>query len=291
MESDNRLRLTGKALYLTTYQDILPTIEEERECEAITKHLLGHYCNLDTVGMVLDEAITISPLKHQLLAAAIQRLKNHEPIQYIVEIAYFLGRAFQVSPAVLIPRPETEALVHYMIQENPCAGLRVLDIGTGSGCIAISLQQELTQAIVHALEVDQAALDIAKTNAKKLGATVQFIQADILQGWLPVQCWDIIVSNPPYVRIAEQKQMQRRVLEYEPKKALFVPDKRPLIFYEKIVALAPRHLEPGGKIYLEINEAFGKEVASLLVNAGFQEVRIMQDLNGKDRWVVGRFAL
>jgi release factor glutamine methyltransferase len=149
----------------------------------------------------------------------------------------------------------------------------------------------LLRATVDALDIDQDALSIAKANAKQLGETVQFMQADILKDPLPAQHWDIIVSNPPYVRMAEQRQMQRRVLDYEPAKALFVPDKQPLVFYEKIIELAPQHFKPGGKIYLEINEAFGKEVAYLLVNAGFQQVRIMQDLHGKNRWVAGIFPL
>jgi release factor glutamine methyltransferase len=224
-----------------------------------------------------------------LLLAAIERLSHQEPIQYVLGITPFLGRDFRVTPAVLIPRPETEALVQYIIDHHPQGGKRVLDIGTGSGCIAITLQQELSQAIVHALEVDPEALQVAQENAKKLGAMVHFIQADILHEPLPAQKWDIIVSNPPYVRIAEQKHMQRRVLAHEPAKALFVPDEQPLLFYQRIVALAPYHLVLAGKLYLEINEVFGQVVASLLIGAGFERVCVVKDLHGKDRWVVGTF--
>jgi release factor glutamine methyltransferase len=277
--------LSSKALYWQVYQALLPAIQQARECQAITQRLLGHYFKLDPVHMVLDHPVSLSPAQRQLLSAAITRLKNQEPIQYVLGEAPFLGRDFQVSPAVLIPRSETETLVQYIIDNNPQAGTRVLDIGTGSGCIAITLQQELPQATVHALEVDPEALHIAQINAKRLGATVQFIQADILHEPLPIQRWDIIVSNPPYVCIAEQKQMQHRVLAYEPAKALFVPNEQPLIFYERIAALAPQHLAPAGKLYLEINEAFGTTIASLCINAGFEEACIGQDLHGKDRWV------
>lgn len=279
--------MSSKALYWQVYQALLPAIQQAQECQAIAQRLLGHYFQLDPVRIALDEPITLSPAKSQLLSAAIVRLNCQEPIQYVLGEAPFLGRDFQVSPAVLIPRPETEALVQYIIDKNPQAGARVLDIGTGSGCIAITLQQALSQATVHALDVAPEALYMAQINAKRLGATVHFIQADILHERLPAQHWDIIVSNPPYVRIAEQQQMQHRVLAYEPAKALFVPDAQPLIFYEKIVALAPQYLAPAGKLYLEINEAFGAAVASLLIHAGFETVCIRQDLHGKDRWVAG----
>lgn len=279
--------ISSKLLYRQIYQSLLPAIQEEQECLAITQRLLAHYCRLDPVRIVLDEPITLSPAQRQFLSDAIARLKRQEPIQYVLGKAPFLGRDFRVSPAVLIPRPETEALVQYIVDKNPQAGARVLDIGTGSGCIAITLQQELSQATVHALDVDPAALHIAQTNAQRLGAIVHFIQADILYEPLPAQRWDIIVSNPPYVRMAERKQMRPRVLAYEPAKALFVPDEQPLIFYEKIVDLAPQYLAPAGKLYLEINEALGAAVANLLIHAGFEAVCIKQDLHGKDRWVAG----
>jgi release factor glutamine methyltransferase len=278
---------SSKALYWQIYQTLLPTIQEAPECQAVTQQLLEHYFQLDSVSVIINEPVTFSPAQRRLLPAAIERLKRQEPIQYVLGEALFLGRNFQVSPAVLIPRPETEALVQYIVDKNPQEGARVLDIGTGSGCIAITLQQELLQATVHALEIDPEALHMAKINAQRLGAIVHFIQADILHEPLPAERWDIIVSNPPYVRMAEQKQMLHRVLAHEPAKALFVPDKQPLIFYEKIVALAPQHLAPAGKLYLEINEAFGATVASLLSHAGFEAVCIKKDLHDKDRWVAG----
>jgi release factor glutamine methyltransferase len=257
----------------------------------MAQQLLEHYCELDAVSIIVDEIFTFSPARRQLVSAAIERLKRQEPIQYVLGEVLFLGRNFRVSPAVLIPRPETEALVQYIIDQNPPTGARVLDIGTGSGCIAITLQQELSQATVYALDVDPEVLHVAKTNAQRLGATVHFMQADILHEPLPAQHWDLIVSNPPYVCIAEKKKMQYRVLAYEPAKALFVPDEQPLVFYEKIIALAPRHLAPAGKLYLEINETFGAAVTNLLVRAGFEAVCIRQDLHGKDRWIAGTLGI
>lgn len=191
--------VSSKALYRQVYEDILPAVLEKQECLAITQRLLEHYFQLDPIHSILDESIHLTSSKKKLLSAAIARLKNQEPIQYVLGEAPFLGRYFQISPAVLIPRPETEALVQYIIDNNPQGGARVLDIGTGSGCIAITLQKELLQATVHALEVDPEALHIAQINAKRLSAIVQFMQADILHEPLPTQRWDIIVSNPPYV--------------------------------------------------------------------------------------------
>lgn len=283
--------ISSKLLYQQTYQALLPTIQHERECQAITQQLLEHYYELDAVQIVLDESITPPPTQEKLLSVAISDLKKQEPIQYVLGKAPFLGRYFQVSPAVLIPRPETEALVQYVISKKPQAGVRVLDIGTGSGCIAITLKKELGEATVHALEVSPEALHMAQVNAQRLDAAIHWIQADILSEPLPSRRWDIIVSNPPYVRISEKTQMHRRVLAYEPARALFVPDENPLLFYKKIIALAPQHLTPAGKLYLEINETMGAAVAGLFIDAGFEEVSIEQDLHGKNRWVAGTLNL
>lgn len=282
--------MSSRELYRQVYKSVSSAIQQEQECRAITQRLLDHYLQIDLVRIALDEPITCSPTQRKLLSTAIARLNHQEPIQYVLGEAPFLGRSFQVNPSVLIPRFETEALVQFIINENPQPGTRVLDIGTGSGCIAITLQQELCGATVHGLDVDSEALHVAQINTKKLGATVQFIQIDILHEPLPTKCWDIIVSNPPYVRFSERAHMQNRVLDYEPAHALFVPDEQPLLFYERIVALAPHHLAPAGKLYLEINEIFGIEVANLLIHAGFDKVYIGQDLHGKNRWVAGTLS-
>lgn len=279
--------VSSKALCHTLCQALLPTIQCAQECQAIVQRLLAHYFQVTNVQLLLDVPIAISASQQQLLEQAIQRLYRHEPLQYIIGLAPFLGRDFLVNPTVLIPRPETEVMVQHILDENRQKGLQVLDLCTGSGCIAITLQQELHQAVVCALDVDAAALRTAQQNAQKWEATVQFYQADLLQEPLPGQRWDLIVSNPPYVRLAESAQMQRCVLDYEPRQAIFVPDERPLLFYERIAALAQQHLMPGGRLYLEINEAFGTEVAQLLTKVGLEAVRTLPDLHGKDRWVQG----
>lgn len=279
--------VSSKALYAQVYQALGPAIGQAQERQAITQRLLAHYCQLEPIHSIFDTPITLSPTQAKCLHTALQRLNNHVPIQYVLGEAPFLGRNFQVNPAVLIPRPETEALVQDIINDNPPTGTYVLDLGTGSGCIAITLQLALSQAQVWALDIDTAALQTAQTNAQQLGAQVQWLQADLLRDPLPRQRWHIIVSNPPYVRLSERAQMHRRVLAYEPAQALFVPDKHPLVFHERIVTLAPQHLVSGGKLYLEINEAMGAAVARLCSQAGFEAVRIRQDLHGKDRWVTG----
>ena len=276
-----------QTLYKQIYKTLWPAIGLAQECQAITHQLLAHYCQLDPIHSILNTPVTFSPKQKQHLQKALQRLKNHEPIQYVLGGAPFLGKIFQVDPTVLIPRPETEALVQDIIDDSPIREAKILDLGTGSGCIAITLRLTLRSSQVWALDIDPLALQTARANAQRLGAQVRWIQANLLKDPLPDQHWNIMVSNPPYVRLSERKQMHRRVLDYEPAQSLFVPDENPLIFHEKIVMLASQHLAPGGRLYLEINEAMGPEVASLFHQARFEAVHIKQDLCGKDRWVKG----
>ncbi|MEN0016305.1 MAG: peptide chain release factor N(5)-glutamine methyltransferase [Bacteroidota bacterium] len=277
---------TGSELANTLYRAILPTVQQRDEVEAITRRILQDVFHYDTTDRLLGRTLYITPAQQRWLAGAIQRLQQHEPIQYILRQAPFLGRDFTVSPAVLIPRPETEAWVDHIIQHHTQPGLSILDIGTGSGCIAITLQKALDTARVDALDISWPVLNIALGNARRWGARIQGIQADIFQ-YVPTQTWDIIVSNPPYVRLSEKDSMAQTVWAYEPGQALFVPDEDPLIFYKRIIALARSHLNPQGSIYLEINEAFGQPVRALLGEAGLQDVHLYQDLQGKDRWVSG----
>ncbi|MEL6606680.1 MAG: peptide chain release factor N(5)-glutamine methyltransferase [Bacteroidota bacterium] len=280
-------RVSTRTLYRQVYQALYQAIQEERECEAITQRLLSHYFQLDPVDKVLDTPIQLTTEQNQFLNHAIKRLNNHEPVQYVLGKAPFLGRNFQVNPAVLIPRPETESMVQDIINDNPPTGAHILDLCTGSGCIAITLQLAIAQSQVWGLDIDSAALQTAQANAQQLGAAVEWLQADLLRDPLPDRHWHIIVSNPPYVRPSEQIQMHRRVLVHEPAQALFVPEDQPLVFHERIVALARQHLLPGGKLYLEINEVLGNEVANLLIESGLEDVSINQDLHGKDRWIEG----
>lgn len=276
---------TGREINAKLYHAIFPTIRQPQEAQAIIQRILMHYFEYDQTAMVLDKPLMITLTQQQRLIKTIQRIKQHEPIQYILGEAPFLGRNFQVNTDVLIPRPETEEMVHHIIQENPQPRLAILDIGTGSGCIAITLQKVLEATHVDALDISQRALNVANSNAQRWQSAINFIQADILHDSLPDKCWDIIVSNPPYVRLSEQKWMLRHVLCYEPKQALFVPDDDPLVFYKQIITLAAVHLRQQGKIYLEINEAFGKAIVQLLAEAGWQSIRIQKDLQGKNRWI------
>lgn len=212
---------------------------------------------------------------------------NQEPIQYVLGEAYFYGRTFRVSPSVLIPRRETEELVAIVKQENQQKGLTLLDVGTGSGCIAVTLAQEMNKPRVHALDISDDAVQVAKENAAACNAQVSFITGDLFDSQLLVSSpFDVIVSNPPYVRRSEAKAMDDRVLKYEPEQALFVSDEQPLRYYEQLALRCQNEwLKPGGKIYWEINEALGEEMVKLLENSRFGEIALRKDMQGKDRFV------
>lgn len=226
----------------------------------------------------------------QKLHRSLQELKSGKPIQLITGMTYFLGEKLLTSSDALIPRPETEELVLEILKhvgDKKNTKVRILDVGTGSGCIAISLKKNLPNATVYALDISTKALEIAQKNAKQLHANVHFFHSDILKNNLPKEIHkvDIIASNPPYIAENEKKDMDKNVLDYEPHQALFVPDNRPLLFYEAIVKTAEKHLSTDGKIFFEINQKFGKEVTDLLENNGYSEINLMQDIHGVDRIV------
>ncbi len=218
-----------------------------------------------------------------------KRLLQQEPVQYIIGEADFYGLRFQVGTGVLIPRPETEELVHWIIQDmretNAGQGKSLLDIGTGSGCIALTLKKRLSNLNVSAMDVSKTALTIARDNAKKLDTDIHFIHESILNrnAWAALPQWDCIVSNPPYVLKKDKGQMSKNVLQYEPALALFVEDTDPLIFYREIAAFAKIHLQKGGQLYFEIHESKGKATKDLLLEMGFTDVIIKKDMSGKDR--------
>jgi len=221
-----------------------------------------------------------------MIHGCLNRLKKSEPIQYILEETEFYGLPFKVSPYVLIPRPETEELVDWVVQEyknHKSESLEVLDIGTGSGCIAVSLAKKLHWANVSALDVSKKALGIAEENAQHNQVEIDFFERDILQADSLPKSYDVIVSNPPYVRESEKKTMQKNVLNYEPHTALYVDDEDPLRYYQKIAHLAKKHLTSGGALYFEINEYLSEELIELLQNEGFKRCVLKQDLFGKDR--------
>lgn len=234
----------------------------------------------------LGKDIVLSPKKEQELEDILQRLSRFEPLQYIEGRTLFFGRELLVAPGVLIPRPETEELVELMLKEIP-ADARILDVGTGSGCIAISLAKELPDTLVTAWDVSSEALSVARANARKLQADVRFVECDVLACQVDeVGLYDVIVSNPPYVTEAEKADMEPNVLQWEPSLALFVPDDDPLRFYRRIAVLGRDMLADGGRLYFEINRAYGREMVEMLRTMGYVRVRVEKDLSQNDRFVI-----
>ncbi len=254
----------------------------KQEAESLILWLFEHYLGLNR--MDIHQGKDIPNIPNSLETAFLKLLKG-VPIQYITQLAPFYGRDFIVSPSVLIPRNETEELVHMIIQENKQHGLRIMDVGTGSGCIAVTLALDMDRPKVFALDVSASALEVAKRNLARFAADVDLLQVDILKEDLPINSLDILVSNPPYVRASEKTGMHTNVLDHEPHLALFVPDKDPLIFYREIAKKGRKALNPGGKLYFEINQALGDQMVDLLSEMGYQAIRLHEDLNGRSRMV------
>jgi len=230
---------------------------------------------------------TLTPEERLLIGQIVARLKKHEPIQYILGETEFYGLPFYAVPGVLIPRPETEELVQWIIHENQLASPAILDIGTGTGCIAISLAKNIPNATVLACDVSPICMETAQRNAQLNLVNCTVIEYDILNN-SPEYTFpelDIVVSNPPYVRETEKSVMEKNVLEFEPGLALFVADDEPLVFYKRIADFAMLHLRSGGRLYFEINEAFGNACSEMLREQGFSGIRLKKDINGKDRMI------
>ncbi len=263
-------------------QACYPAQEAAALCRIICCEMLGQ----STADYYLGKDITLSPKEEQDLEDILSRLCKFEPIQYVQGVARFLGRDFRVAPGVLIPRPETEELVEQMLKEI-APDSRILDIGTGSGCIAVSLSKELPQASVTAWDVSPEALRIAADNNSRLQASVRFALRDVLTHHPATdERFDVIVSNPPYITETEKADMERNVSDWEPALALFVPDADPLRFYRRIGELGQSMLNPGGTLYFEINRAFGSATADMLHRQGYTRVRILKDISGNDRFVI-----
>ncbi|RKE03428.1 peptide chain release factor N(5)-glutamine methyltransferase [Marinifilum flexuosum] len=262
----------------------LESIYSSRESESIAYILLEELLNYSRTQIQLNKTESIQDEQFAKVKEYIADLKENKPIQYVLGEADFYELKFKVNQHTLIPRPETEELVHAIINENKEANLNVLDIGTGSGCIPICLAKHLTNANVSSVDISPKAIQTATENAKRNEVQVRFDERDILN-W-EVYEWeqlDIIVSNPPYVTNAEKVKMEKNVLDFEPHTALFVSDNDPLIFYRRIAELAQDHLKKGGKLYFEINESLGKEMTVLLEQKGFSSIQVQKDINGKDR--------
>lgn len=263
------------------YSQRLQVLYPPQEAESLSFWLFEHFMGLKRMDILQDKQVTADPAMEE----AMTRLEQGMPIQYVTGSAPFYGRDFDVTSAVLIPRNETEELVHLIIAENPEQDLRILDIGTGSGCIPITLALEMNRPVLTALDISETALDVARRNADKYGVAIDFLQSDVLRDELPVYDLDLLISNPPYVRESEKKDMHINVLDHEPHLALFVPEEDPLIFYRIIAHKGLAALKPGGRLYFEINEALGAALLDMLSQMGYQHSMIRKDLNGRDRMV------
>ena len=259
----------------------------QREAEQLMRILLEDLFGIDWNQQLMNPDLRIDEHQHYQLSEAIQRLLSGEPVQYVTGMVRFCDLIFKVSPAVLIPRPETEELVQKIGTSLPAnKHMRIWDIGTGSGCIAIALAKHFVNAEVIAFDVSEEALQIAKENAENNGVQITFIQDDVLNPHSDYfnQPVDLVVSNPPYVCDSERAAMEANVLDWEPEKALFVPDDDPLRFYRQILALAKTQLNPDGQVWFEINERMGEEMLSLCQEMGFSNAEVLEDFAGRLRF-------
>jgi|LSQX01.3.fsa_nt_gb release factor glutamine methyltransferase len=256
----------------------------ESEIKSFSRIILEQVCGMDYTAMILKRDEILDPRFSKPVKEIVKRLKRHEPVQYIFGETEFMDLKLKVTPSALIPRPETEELVQWIGESGISDSPFILDIGTGSGCIALALKKQFPEALVSAVDYSAEALEIARGNAETNNLQITLFQADILNWQHYV--WgnfDLIVSNPPYVRESEKAVMQPNVLEHEPGSALFVPDDDPLLFYRYIAGFAKIHLNEKGWLFFEINESLGTETADLLEKSGFREIEVKKDLFGKNR--------
>ncbi len=263
-------------------QDIYPT----EEVEQLIAVIFAHCCQYDRAHLILNKCNNLSDSQGSQIESILERLKRNEPIQYILGEANFLDFTFRVAPGVLIPRPETEELVYLIKEDYKGRKPAILDIGTGSGCIAISLSKLIEDSKMTAFDISPVALEIASENAFNLKAKVNFKHVDILN-FKPCehQKFDVIVSNPPYICEKEKKDMHANVLTHEPHLALFVDDSDPLLFYRTIAEHGIEMLNPGGRLYFEINAQYGNETALMLKELGYTDIEVIKDFYQKDRIV------
>lgn len=256
----------------------------ETEISGFIQMIMNSVLGLSYTQMILEKDRVLENYESDRIKSIVQRLKTHEPIQYILGVAEFYGLQLKVKPGVLIPRPETEELVEWICKTEIPASAKILDIGTGSGCIPLALKNELPTTVVMAVDVSETALLFATENAQKNKLDVTFEQADIFN-WQELSWpqFDVIVSNPPYVMEREKKQMEANVLEHEPELALFVSDTDPLIFYRTIAQFAAKQLNESGYLFFEINENLGDEMVELVKQLGFKSIELRRDLNNKNR--------
>ncbi len=273
-------------------QTIIKQIREElsaiytpTEVSALIRVIFEDEFHISYSDIVTCKINNLSRSDRSKLNEIIARLKNYEPIQYILGKTEFFGLSFSVNSSVLIPRPETEELVEWIISNHADLSGNILDIGTGSGCIAISLVKHIHNAKVSAWDISADALAVAKENAKKNNVNVTFEKVDILNCNFSDKKWDIIVSNPPYITESEKQKMEENVLNFEPHQALFVEDNNPLVFYNKIADFALQNLASNGSLYFEINRAKGEEIERMLKEKGLSHVELKKDISQNQRMV------
>jgi len=260
--------------------------EEKSEIQSIVYLFLEKKLRLTKIEILAGKEIAV--IESSIFNVLIDQINNHAPIQYILGEEEFYGRTFQVNSSVLIPRPETELLVHeirYEFLKPGSEALRILDIGTGSGCIGITLALEIPRATVHATDISREALNIAQQNAESLHAPVSFHEHDILSHEISFGPFDLVVSNPPYISREEKATMKQNVLMYEPHLALFAPAEDPLAFYKAIASKSKAILSDGGSAWVEINEHFGDAVCDVFTDHGYRSIRMIKDLDNKNRIV------
>lgn len=258
------------------------------EVDGFVKIIFRELLNYESVDILLRKDNILPEFIPDKITKVVKDLQKHRPIQYIFGTAYFHGHNFYVDGSTLIPRPETEELVDMIIDENQGADLSVLDCGTGSGCIAISLAIGLRFADVEAVDISEEALKVAARNSSSLKAKVRFRKEDILNMPSVIEKYDIIVSNPPYIGESERVSMDLNVIDYEPEAALFVPEEDPLIFYRKIAEFGVTALKPGGRIYYEINSRFPDEMKSMMNRLGYRDISVIRDMQGLYRFLIAR---
>ncbi|HEY9000594.1 MAG TPA: peptide chain release factor N(5)-glutamine methyltransferase [Mucilaginibacter sp.] len=280
------------------FADQLSTIYDANEVNSLCMMVLENVVNISSAQIKAFPETEISTPDSERITNILTRLATGEPIQYILGYTEFYGLTFKVNPSVLIPRPETEELVDWMIKSWQLAvgswqpPFNILDIGTGSGCIPISLKKNLPDAQVSAIDISSEALQTAKENAELNKVNVNFIRADILNLKSEIENpkFEIIISNPPYVTLEDKKQMHTNVTDFEPHAALFVPEDDPLIFYKAIADFASTHLEKGGLLFFEINESYGKQIIELLSSKKFTNIELRKDMSGKDRMIKAAYS-
>ena len=283
------LQMAKKGLYLQ-----LTNLYDEREADNIADWVMEYITGMKKIDRLMINQQPLSNNQLNLLKRLTNDLINHRPIQYVLGEAWFAGMKFYVNESVLIPRPETEELVDwvaYTIKHSKSKIQKLIDIGTGSGCIPISLKKKLPQLSVTSIDISEAALKVAKQNADSLGISIDLVTINFLDenSWNVLPIFDLIISNPPYIKQTEEKNMSRNVLDFEPSLALFVPDEDALIFYKKIFLFSKTHLAKNGYIFLEINETLGNEVVQLFESNEFL-VELKKDLQEKDRMLKISFS-